>query len=312
VKSIRQVFGETILALATEDDRIVISDAEFDKGANLTGFASKYPERFFEVGIAEQNEFAIAAGLATCGLIPVTGTFAVFASTRALDQVRNGICLSNLNVKIFGSHAGLEVGFDGGTHQGLEDIAIMRTMPNLRVLVPSTPIMAKELVREMIYSDGPVYMRFGREPADEFYGSGEKFAIGGSKLLRNGQDITLIACGNMVKVAVEAADKLKKQGIQARVIDMYSIKPIDETAIIAAATQTRGIVTVEDHNVIGGLGGAVCEVTAANKPCKVLRVGTDDCFGRSGAVVDLMKRYGLTSEHVASVAEGLLYPINSK
>ncbi len=306
MKAIRQVFGETLLELAMEDDRIVMSDAEFDKGANLTGFATKYPERFFEVGIAEQNEFAIAAGLATCGLIPVTGTFAVFACTRALDQVRNGICLSNLNVKMYGSHAGLEVGFDGGTHQGLEDLSIMRAMPNLKVLVPSTPIMAKELIREMVYTQGPVYMRFGREPADESYSAGEKFPIGGSKLLRKGNDLTLIACGNMVKVALEAADMLEKKGIQARVIDMYSIKPIDEEAIIAAASQTRGIVTVEDHNVIGGLGGAVCETTAAKRPCKVLRVGTQDCFGRSGAVPDLMKLYGLTPEHVAAVAEELL------
>ena len=306
MKAIRQVLGETLLELAEEDDRIVISDSEFDKGANLTGFATKFPERFFEVGIAEQNQFAIAAGLATCGLIPVAGTFAVFVSTRALDQIRNGICLSRLNVKIFGSHAGLEVGLDGGTHQGLEDISIMRTMPNLKVIVPSTPLMAKALIREMIYCDGPVYMRFGREPADELYSEKDKFTIGDSKLMRNGSDVTLIACGNMVKIAMEAADLLQQQGIRARVIDMYSIKPIDEAAIIAAAGETRGIVTVEDHNVVGGLGAAVCEVTASAKPCKVLRVGVSDRFGRSGKVEDLMKLFGLTPEHVASVARELI------
>jgi transketolase len=302
----RFVYGNTLHELAKKDPRIVIVDSDTTKTLNYESFVKEFPERRFSCGIAEQNMVSVAAGLATCGLIPVAGSFAVFTSMRALDQVRNGVCYNNFNVKLIGSHAGLETGPDGATHQAIEDIAIMRSLPNMKVLAPSTPMMTKALTELAVYTDGPVYLRFGKEPNQEWYAEGTVFPLGGSQELHQGDDAAIIACGRMVEQALDAAKLLAVKGITARVIDMYSIKPIDTEAIIRAARETKGIVTVEDHSVLGGLGGAVCEITAARHPARVIRVGVNDVFGRSGAAAALFEKFGLTPGKIVQAVESLV------
>nr|WP_122012329.1 transketolase C-terminal domain-containing protein [Maliibacterium massiliense] len=302
----RTVFGETILALAKEDPRIVVVDADAASCMNVAPLKEACPERYFNCGIAEQNMVSVAAGLATCDLIPFCGSFAVFSSMRALDQLRNGVCYNHFNVKIAGTHAGVETAQDGGTHQSVEDIAIMRAVPGIGVIVPSTPNMTRDLTRRIAYTPGPFYIRMGRGTSPELYDAARAFPIGGSVTLRAGDDVALLACGNMVPVALEAAELLGAAGVQARVLDMYSIKPLDEEAVIAAARQTGGIVTIEDHSVLGGLGGAVCETVAEKAPAPVARVGLPDVFGRSGSAEDLFARFGLTAQNVARVARDLI------
>ncbi len=299
----RVAVGNEIVELAKKDKRIAIVESDVAVSVNFKPFIDAFPERHFDCGIAEQNMVGVAAGLATCGFIPFVASFAVFTSMRALDQVRNAVCYNNFNVKVIGSHAGLEPGQDGGTHQAIEDIAIMRALPNMKVLVPSTPNMATAITDIAAATDGPVYIRVGRDAVPEFSDAGEKFMLGGSKEVASGEDLTIIACGRMVERSMQAAKMLKEKGINARVIDMYSIKPIDKDAIIRAAKETKGIVTVEDHNVYGGLGGAVCEICAEYAPAKVLRVGIEDVFGRSGNSSDLFEIYGLTAEKIAATAE---------
>lgn len=301
----RTVFGEVLYELAKNDPRIVVVDSDFFKTLNYIPFIKTFPERFFECGIAEQNMFSIAAGLSTCGLIPFAATYAVFASSRGLDQIRNGICYSNLNVKIIGTHGGVETGEDGGTHQAIEDISVMRSLPNMTVVVPSTPNMTRYLSREITYNNGPAYIRFGRGNSPEYYDERESFQLSGSKLLQGGDYATIIACGHMINVAMEAAKILRESGKLVRVIDMYSIKPIDKDAIISAGKETKGIVTVEDHSIIGGLGGAVSEVASEHFPSRVLRIGICDIFGRSGTAQDLFDLYGLTPRKVVEAINSL-------
>ncbi len=303
----RVAMGNRLAELGKADEKIVIVESDIAGSVNFGPFIEAFPERHFDCGIAEQNMVGVAAGLASCGYIPFVASFAVFASMRALDQVRNALCYNNFKVVVIGSHAGLETGPDGATHQAIEDVAIMRAVPNIKVLVPSTPNMTMALTTASAYCDGPVYLRLGRDKVPEFYDEKEAFPIGGSKTLREGTDVTLIANGTMVSVSLQAAEELEKKGISARVIDMYSIKPLDTAAILKAAQETRGIVTVEDHNIIGGLGGAVCETVAeAGLPCQVHRIGVQDKLGKSGKSSDLFEMYGLTSGHVVSAAEKLL------
>lgn len=294
----RVAFGETLVELAKKNKDIVLVDADASKASGAFPFVEAFPERTISVGISEQDMMGVAAGLATCGKIAIAASFGVFTSMRAVEQIRNSICYTDLNVKIAGTHSGLETGQDGGTHQAIEDIAIIRSIPNIKLFVPASPLATRALTKTAVELKGPVYLRFGKEAIEEIYEEGEQFPVPGSKTLTEGNDAAVIACGTMVHVALDAARQLAQRGIHIRVIDMYSIKPIDEKTIIEAAKQTKGIVTLEDHNMIGGLGGAVSEVTATFAPAKVLRIGLEDVFGRSGLMKELHQLYGLTAEHV--------------
>ena len=298
-------FGLELTAIAKENRDVVLVDTDMFLACGAEPMLKAVPEQVFNVGIAEQNAFNVAAGLALCGKTAVVVSFAVFASTRAADQVRNTTAYNNLNVKIIGTHAGLETGEDGGTHQALEDIAIFRTFPNMKIFVPSTPLQSKKLTRIMLETFGPFYFRFTKNPVKEIYKEDQEFNLGGSVKFGDGKDGSILAVGNMLELALKAQEELKKSGINVRVHDMYSIKPIDEEAILNAAKETKGIVTVEDHSIFGGLGGAVAEITASNNPTKVLRVGVNDRYGRSGDVESLYEMYGLTVENVVNAVKAL-------
>jgi transketolase len=296
MKANRIVYGDTLIELAQENPNLVVLDADVAKSTGTIQFMEAFPDRFVNVGIAEQNMVGMAAGLATCGKIAFLATFGVFTSMRAVEQIRNAVCYTNLNVKIAGTHGGLDAGQDGATHQAVEDMAIIRSLPNMRLLVPSTANATKKLTRLAADLEGPVYLRFGKEGSEEIYSETEEFPLGGSKELCDGEAATIIACGNMVEVALEAAKLLEAQGILIRVVDMYSLKPLDESAILRAAQQTRAIVTMEDHSIIGGLGGAVCEVLAGKTLVPIVRIGLKDCFGRSGTIAGLHELFGLTPQ----------------
>ena len=302
----RVAYGNAVHELAKTDGRICVVDSDCVNVLNYGEFVKDFPERFFECGIAEQDMVSIAAGLASCGMVPFVASFAVFTSMRALDQVRNMVCYNNYSVKVIGTHAGIETGFDGATHQAIEDLAIMRAIPKMRVFAPSTPNMTAKLTKLMVDTDGPFYMRFGREANEEYYEEDIEVTIGGSKMLRDGDRLTIMACGRMVDFAVKAADILREEGILVRVVDMYSIKPIDGKAIEAAVKDTGLILTIEDHNIIGGLGGAVSEYTAEHCPCRISRMGMKDQFGRSGTCNDLFRKYDLTPESIIARVHELL------
>lgn len=301
----RIAYGKALAELGKVNDKVVVLDADLGKATNTIKFKEVAPDRFLDCGIAEQNMMGIAAGLATTGKTVFASTFAVFAAMRALEQVRNSICYPNLNVKVVATHAGIEIGSDGASHQAIEDISTMRTLPNMKVLVPADHVATASLVKVMSEEYGPMYMRVGRDANEALYSTTEKFVIGGSKELLAGTDATVIACGTMVYKALDAAKKLAAEGISLRVIDMYSIKPLDEAAIIRAAKQTKGIVTIEDHNVIGGLGSAVCEVVTTHAPTKVIRLGVQDKFGRSGSSSELFELYGLTAQAIVDAVKSL-------
>lgn len=301
----RFAYGKALYELAKENPKIVVVDSDLGKGLGYTSFRDEFPDRFFDCGIAEQNMCSIAAGLSTCGLIPFAGSFAVFTSMRALDQIRNASALYDLNAKFIGTHGGIETAEDGATHQAIEDVAIMRSLPNMKILAPCCPVQTAALTKLMVETPGTFYMRFGRAENVEHYSPDDTFTLGGSKTLREGNDVALLAYGRMVDVSLEAADLLKEKGINARVIDVYSLKPIDEETILRAARETRGIVTAEDHSIIGGLGGAVSELLCEKHPTKVRRVGMQDCYGRSGKIPDLFKLYGLTKEKICEAAMSL-------
>lgn len=301
----RTAYVNALMDMAKTDRRIMVVDVDVANSLGTVPFRQAYPEQFVEVGIAEQNMIGVATGLSACGKIPFAGTFGVFTSLRAIEQIRNSVCYTGFNVKAVGSHSGLETGLDGGTHQTIEDISVLRSLPNMKVLVPSTPNQTYKLTKLAAYTDGPVYIRLGKDPQEEFYSEDEDFAWGGSKELRSGNYTTVIACGRTLEIAIEAADMLKAQGKDIRVIDMYSIKPIDKEAIIRAAKETRGIITIEDHTVLGGLGGAVSEVVCENAPAKVLRLGLQDMFGRSGHMKSLYELYGITSAKIIEAVNSL-------
>ena len=298
----RHAYGEALKA-AGVNERIVALDGDVSTCTMSAIFGEAYPERFFNVGIAEGNMLGMAAGLATMGYIPFAHAFAMFMAGRGYDQIRNSICYPHLNVKCVGTHAGLSVGEDGATHQCIEDIALMRAIPGMTVICPADAIETEAAVKALTEYDGPAYLRIGRLPVEivnDF--PGYKFEIGKSVELRKGSDVTIIATGLMVPDALQAADLLQVEGIRARVINMHTIKPLDEEAVLKAAEETGCIVTAEEHNILSGLGAAVAEVTADRRPVPVKRVGVKDCFGRSGNALKLLKLYHLTAADIAEAA----------
>lgn len=298
----REAYGNALAELGEKYDFVVL-DADL-AGATKTGvFKKKFPERFFDCGIAEGNMMTVAAGIATTGKIPFASTFAMFAAGRAFEQIRNSIGYPHLNVKIGATHAGITVGEDGATHQCLEDLALMRTIPGMTVINPADATEARLAVEAAINYEGPVYLRFGRLAVPVLFDENYKFEIGKGVLLADGTDVTLVATGVMVDMALKAKDILAEEGISARVINIHTIKPLDEELIIKAAKETGAIVTAEEHNVIGGLGGAVAEAVSASCPVSVVRVGVEDKFGHSGKVPALLEAYGLTPENIAAKAK---------
>lgn len=298
----RAAYGEALVELGAENPRIVVLDADLSKSTMTAKFGEKYPERFFNMGIAEQNLVGTAAGLAAGGMIPFASTFAVFASGRAFEQIRNAVAYPGLNVKIGASHAGLTVGEDGASHQAIEDIAIMRAIPKMTVIVPADATEAKKATKAAVAHNGPVYLRFGRLPVPVLFDEGYQFEIGKAAVLRDGKDVAIIACGVMVAEAVKAAEELHAAGISARVVNMSTIKPLDEATVIDAARNCGAIVTAEEHNIVGGLGGAVAEVLAEKQPVPLRRVGVRDTFGESGTPDELLAKYGLTAAEIVGAA----------
>ena len=295
-KATRQSYGEELAEIGI-DEKVVVLDADLSSATKTNIFAKKYPNRFFDVGIAEQNMMSMAAGLATCGKIPYASTFAIFAAGRAYDQIRNSICYPNLNVKICATHAGVTVGEDGATHQMLEDLSLMRTLPNMTVMCTSDDTQTKWAVRKIKEINGPVYLRLCRLATPKIYEE-ENFEIGKGIQIGDGTDATVIATGVTVSEAIKAMEELKERGINIRVIDMHTIKPIDKDIIIKSAKETQKIITVEDHNIIGGLGGAVCEVLCQEYPTKVIRMGINDSFGISGKAEELLKYFKIDKDSI--------------
>lgn len=302
----RDAYGDALKELGELNTNIVVLDADLS-GSTKTGvFKKSYPDRFINVGIAEQNLIGTAAGLAAAGKVPFASTFAMFASGRAFEIIRNSVCYPNLNVKIAATHAGLTVGEDGATHQALEDISIMRSLPNMVVLNPADAVETRQCIKLAAEHNGPVYIRLGRSKTPVIFDESYKFEIGKGVELKEGLDIAIIATGIMVGKALEASEELAKLGINARVINISTIKPIDTDIIVKAAKETKGIVTVEEHSIIGGLGSAVAEVVVENHPTKVLRIGTMDKFGESGDGNDLLEKYGLTVENIVKKVKEIL------
>lgn len=296
----REAYGQALAEFGEKYD-IVVLDADLSKSTKTDTFLKKFPERFFNTGIAEGNMMSTAAGLAACGKTVFASSFAMFAAGRAFEQIRNSICYPNLNVKIGATHAGISVGEDGATHQCLEDIGIMRTIPNMVIINPADKAEAILAVEAAIKHDGPVYLRFGRLAVPEVFDRDTyKFEIGKGVELKEGSDVTIIATGLLVPEALTAAEQLAEEGISARVINMATIKPIDKEIIEKAARETGAIVTAEEHNVIGGLGSAVAEALCETKPVPMLRIGTQDVFGQSGKPAELFEVYGLTAENIVA------------
>ena len=302
----RESYGNILIELGEENKNIVVLDADLSKSTKTAGFAKKFPERFINAGIAEQNLMGMAAGLATTGKIAFASTFAVFATGRAFEVIRNSICYPNLNVKVAATHAGITVGEDGGSHQSIEDIAIMRSLPNMRIIVPADDIQTKQAVRAAANMEGPVYIRLGRLGVPAIFDENHTFTFGKGDLLRDGQDITIIGTGLMTSKCLEAAELLEKEGIRARVINISTIKPIDEDIIIQAAKETNRIITVEEHSIIGGLGSAVCDVVSAYCPVQVVKIGINDTFGESGKPEELLTKYGLTVDNIYRTAQKMI------
>ena len=304
-KATRQSFGEELANIGEKNDQIVVLDADLSSATKTNIFAKKFPNRFFDMGIAEQNMIGTAAGLATCGKIPFVSTFAIFAAGRGYDQIRNSICYPKLNVKICATHAGITVGEDGATHQMLEDISLMRTIPNMTVMCTSDDAQTRWAINEISKFDGPVYLRLCRLATPKIY-ENEKFEIGKGVQLGEGTDATIIATGVVVPKAIEAMEILQAKGINIRVIDMHTIKPIDKEIIVKSAKETKNIITIEDHSIIGGLGSAVCEVLAENYPKKVYRMGIKDEFGKSGKAEDLLKYFKIDKDSIAEFIEKII------
>ena len=306
-KATRESFGEAVTALAAENPDIVVLDADLAEATKTCIFEKKYPERFIDCGIAEGNMIGIAAGLATCGKIPFAASFAMFSAGRAYEQVRNSVGYPHLNVKIAGSHAGISTGEDGATHQCCEDIALMRTIPGMVVLNPADHYEMLAAVKAAAQHNGPVYLRLGRLAVESVHNNDDyQFELGKGITLRDGKDITIAATGLMVGEAVKAAKSLEAQGIDARVIDIHTIKPLDEDLLVKAAQETGHIVTVEEHNVIGGLGEAVCACLSQRCPTPVTRIGVQDVYGHSGPALDLLQEFGLCAENIEATVKKIL------
>lgn len=298
-KSIRGAFGEELARLGEINPDIVALDADLSGSTQTSVFAKKFPERFFDVGIAEQDLITTALGLSLEGKIPFAATFAVFATGRAYDQIRNSICYQKANVKIIGAHGGITVGEDGASHQALEDISLMRGLPNMTVIVPGDYEQMCQAVKYASECKGPVYIRSSRMSVPDVFDKDYKFDINKAVILKEGSDVTLFTCGDILAEVIKASEILESQGVQAEVINIPVIKPLDTESIIKSVNKTKLAVTIEDHSIIGGLGSAVCETLAENSPCKVLRIGVNDRFGQSGTPAELLKFYGLDAESIA-------------
>lgn len=294
----RESYGKKLVELGKENKDIVVLDADLATATKTELFKKEFPNRFFDMGIAEQDMMSTAAGMATCGKIPYASTFAVFAAGRSYDQIRNSICYPKLNVKICATHAGIAVGEDGATHQMLEDISLMRTLPNMTVMSVSDDIQTRWAVEEISKIDGPVYLRLGRLASPIIYDEDQKFELGKGIQIGDGMDATVIATGLMVSEAIKAMEELKEKGINIRVVDIHTIKPIDKELIVKCAKETKRIITIEDHSIIGGLGSAVCEVLSEEYPTKVTRLGMKDAFGKSGKAEKLLEYFGLSKEGI--------------
>ena len=299
----REAYGKALVKLGQVNDNVVVLDADLSKSTKTNDFYKAFPERFFNMGIAEQNLIGAACGLATAGKIPFASSFAMFATGRAFEVIRNSVAYPKLNVKVCATHAGLTVGEDGASHETVEDIAIMRVIPNMTVLVPADGVEAEQMILEAARVYGPMYVRLGRSAVPTLFDENYKFEIGKGVVVREGNDATIIACGIMVNEAIIASETLKAEGINARVVNMSTIKPIDRELIINAAKETGVIVTAEEHSIIGGLGSAVSEVVSEECPVVVKKVGVKDVFGESGTPMELLKKHGLTAENIVDAVK---------
>jgi len=294
----RQSYGEKLAELGEINKNIVVFDADLSGATKTSVFAKKFPERFFDMGIAEQDMMATAAGMSTFGKVPYVSTFAMFAAGRAYDQIRNSICYPKLNVKICATHSGITVGEDGATHQMLEDMGMMRALPNMTVISTSDDTETKWAVEEISKIEGPVYLRLCRLDSPVIYEENQKFEIGKAVQIGDGTDATIFATGVVVTEAIKAKEELEKQGINVRVVDIHTIKPIDRETIIKCAKETKKLISIEDHSIIGGLGTAISEVLTEEYPCKLIRMGIKDEFGKSGKATELLEYYGLTAKNI--------------
>jgi len=302
----REAYGKAIVELGKDNKDVVVLDADLSKSTKTALFAKEFPERFFDMGIAEQNMIGTAAGLSLGGKIPFASSFAIFATGRAFEQVRNSVCYPNLNVKIAATHAGVTVGEDGGSHQTIEDIAIMRVLPNMTVIVPADAVEAGQAIHAAAELKGPCYIRLGRSKVPVIHNDQYQFKIGKAHTARKGEDVTIIACGLMVAEALKAAEELAQEGIEAMVINAATVKPLDEETILQAVKQTGAAVTAEEHSIIGGLGSAVTELLAEHYPVPVKRVGVTDKFGESGSPAELLQHFGLTAEGIRAAAKEVI------
>ena len=299
----RQSYGEALKQLGKKNENIVVLDADLSGATKTNLFAKEFPDRFVDVGIAEQNLMGIAAGLSAYGKIPYVSTFAVFAAGRAYDQIRNSICYPKLNVKICATHSGVTVGEDGATHQMLEDLSLMRTLPNMTVISPSDDVETKWVIEEIAKIQGPVYVRLARIESPVIYAENQKFEIGKMIQLGEGTDATIFATGVMVSEALKAQKQLEQEDLHIRVVDVHTIKPIDREMIVKCAKETKKIITIEDHSIIGGLGSAICEVLSEEYPTKVIRMGMKDRFGKSGRGEQLLKYFKMNSEAIVEAVK---------
>ncbi|MDO5564181.1 MAG: transketolase family protein [Eubacteriales bacterium] len=305
-KSLRVAYGEALVKLGDENKKIVVFDADLANATQTSIFKKAHPDRFFDMGIAETNMICAATGFSYAGYIPFCSTFALFGAGRAYEQIRNSVCYANANVKFGFSHSGLSVGEDGGSHQSIEDIALMRVLPNMTVLVPCDPKETEKAVYEASKIVGPVYIRVARPVCEDVTNDDTPFVVGKANVLKEGEDICFISCGLMIPIALKAAAYLNTKGISVKVINMHTIKPIDKDIILESASKCKAIVSIEEHSIIGGLGSAIAEVLAGKSNCKFAMVGINDKFGQSGTPNDLFEHYGLTEKNIVDVAIGLL------
>lgn len=300
----REAYGKTLAAIAKENENIIVLDADLSKSTKTADFKAVCSERFFNMGIAEANMMGVAAGMSTCGKIPFVSTFAMFAAGRAFEQIRNSICYPNLNVKVCATHAGLTVGEDGASHQSIEDLALMRSIPNMTVICPSDAVETDAAIRAIANYNGPCFVRLGRAAVNVINDNEDyKFEIGKGVTLKEGKDIAIVATGIMVDVALEAQEILSKEGISAKVINIHTLKPIDKQLLLNTAKEIGAIVTVEEHSIIGGLGSAISEVVCEEYPIPVIKVGVKDTFGESGKPAELLEAYGLTAKDVVTATK---------
>ncbi len=304
--STRQAYGQELLALPATFEKLLVLDGDISRSMQTVEFGKEYPDRHLNLGIAEQNLMGVAAGLALGGYLPIVSSYAVFLSMRALEQVRTSICYPKLNVKIVASHGGLTPGNDGPTHQGIEDMGLMRGIPNMTVIMPADGYSLQDLLRQACTIDGPVYIRLTRDAVPYIYESTDSCQIGKANTLVDGNDVTLIAIGDMVQWAIRASEQLAAEGIQARVIDMHTLKPLDQQAVISAASETGAIVTVEDHSIFNGLGSAVAEVLVENYLVPMKRIGLRDTFAESGPYEMLLEKYGMSTQNIYQAAKEVI------